>query len=95
MMLLSPPPGRLSFDLPIPVMPPKMHARPAGRPPLAIPRADKIRAVTLLMSRALLGKQAAGAWDVGRTTVYRWRAELLADGQSDTDHLRRLAASRN
>jgi transposase len=55
-------------------------------------RSARIRAVTLLVTEALDGAQVARAFQVSRATVYRWRDELMTDGEADTEGLRRLAA---
>lgn len=54
-------------------------------------RNSRIRAVAQLLAGTLRGDEAAAAFGVSRSTVYRWRNELLADDKVDTDFLRRLS----
>ncbi len=70
-----------------------MSARPRGRPRIAIDSPERfvqIRAVYTLLTTALKGRETAAAFGVSRTTLYRWRDALLADGEADTEGLRRL-----
>jgi hypothetical protein len=65
-----------------------------GRPAVAHHpdvRQKRIAAVGQMLLGSLTPKQAGAAFGVHRRTLYRWRAELLADGESDTEGLRRLA----
>lgn len=53
-------------------------------------RADKIRWATLYLTRAVSAGEAALANGINRRTFSRWLADLLSDGQPDTDDLRLL-----
>jgi transposase-like protein len=64
-----------------------------GRPSLAhVPeiRELRIRAIGQIMAGDLSPKRAARAYGVHKRTLYRWRSELLGDGEADTEALRRL-----
>jgi DNA invertase Pin-like site-specific DNA recombinase len=68
--------------------------RGRGRPSRSLVptiRERRTRAVYLLLAGTLTAGEIARAFGIDRRTLYRWRAELLADGESDTEGLRRLA----
>ncbi len=56
----------------------------------AAKRRQRIKAVGMLLGGILDGERIAIAFGVSRQTIYRWRNDLLADNQRDTDYLRRI-----
>lgn len=54
-----------------------------------------VRVVFLYLSGALRAEEAAASARVSRRTITRWCRVLLADGEPDTDGLRRLVALRS
>jgi hypothetical protein len=68
--------------------------RRGGRPRIAgdaAGRRDMIRLAWLVLSGALLVKEAAAAAGMHRNTLWKRIREFLADGEPDTDKLRELA----
>lgn len=76
---------------------PSGSPRKRGRPPQVLTparRKARIRLAFLVLSGALLIREAAAMEGVDRRTILRRIGDLLGDGEADTEGLRRLGHRR-
>lgn len=87
-------------SLPLPATAPAHPARSAGRGgrPRSADDPDKrktqVKYAALVLTGALLVKQAAAAANVSRQTIWRWVNEQLASDEPEAEGLRRLIEQR-